>query len=33
MALMSANDDHKLEGIARDVNELMKKFPLYPELG
>jgi glycine hydroxymethyltransferase len=31
-ALMNADDDHKLENIARDVNEFMKGFPLYPEL-
>jgi hypothetical protein len=30
---MSADDDHKLEQIAITVNEFMKKFPLYPELG
>jgi len=32
-ALMNADDEHKLEGIATAINELMKKFPLYPELG
>ena len=32
-ALMNGDDDHKLEGIAKDVNDFMKKFPLYPELG
>ncbi|HUQ65298.1 MAG TPA: serine hydroxymethyltransferase [Flavitalea sp.] len=32
-ALMSGDDEQKLENIARDVNEFMKKFPLYPELG
>jgi glycine hydroxymethyltransferase len=32
-ALMNADDDHKLESIAKDVNAFMKKFPLYPELG
>src|SRR5205085_6552551 len=32
-ALMSGDDEHKLENIAKDVNEFMKKFPLYPELG
>jgi glycine hydroxymethyltransferase len=32
-ALISADDDHKLENIAKDVNEFMKSFPLYPELG
>jgi glycine hydroxymethyltransferase len=31
-ALMNADDDHKLEVIAKDVNDFMKKFPLYPEL-
>ena len=32
-ALMNGDDEHKLESIAKDVNEFMKKFPLYPELG
>ncbi len=32
-ALVNADDDAKLESIAKEVNELMKAFPLYPELG
>jgi glycine hydroxymethyltransferase len=32
-ALMNGDDDHKLEAIAKEVNEFMNKFPLYPELG
>lgn len=32
-ALMNGDDEHKLEGIANDVNQFMKQFPLYPELG
>jgi glycine hydroxymethyltransferase len=31
-ALMNADDDQKLETIAKDVNSFMKGFPLYPEL-
>ena len=25
--------EHELQSIAKDVNEFMNKFPLYPELG
>jgi glycine hydroxymethyltransferase len=32
-ALMNADEDAKLEKLAKEVNELMKGFPLYPELG
>jgi glycine hydroxymethyltransferase len=32
-ALLNADDDGVLEKIAKEVNELMKQFPLYPELG
>lgn len=32
-ALMNADDESKLEGIAKEVNAFMKGFPLYPELG
>ena len=32
-ALIHADDEGVLERLAKDVNELMKQFPLYPELG
>ena len=32
-ALMNADDEAKLEAIAKDVNVFMNGFPLYPELG
>ncbi|HSB92503.1 MAG TPA: serine hydroxymethyltransferase, partial [Flavitalea sp.] len=32
-SLINADNDHALESIAKEVNELMKQFPLYPELG
>jgi glycine hydroxymethyltransferase len=32
-SLVNADNDHELENIAREVNQLMKQFPLYPELG
>jgi glycine hydroxymethyltransferase len=32
-ALMNADDEHKLESIAKEINAFMKDFPLYPELG
>ena len=32
-ALTHADDDAYLEGIAKEVNNWIKQFPLYPELG
>jgi glycine hydroxymethyltransferase len=32
-SLMNADDEVFLEKLAKEVNELMKQFPLYPELG
>lgn len=32
-ALVNADNDHEMEKIAGEVNEFMKQFPLYPELG
>lgn len=32
-ALVNADDEAKLEAIAKDVNAFMNGFPLYPELG
>ncbi|MBC7829465.1 MAG: serine hydroxymethyltransferase [Chitinophagaceae bacterium] len=32
-ALRNADDDHKLDSLAKAVNGFMQKFPLYPELG
>ncbi|MBL7699353.1 MAG: serine hydroxymethyltransferase [Chitinophagaceae bacterium] len=32
-ALVNADDEGKLEGIAKEVNAFMQGFPLYPELG
>jgi glycine hydroxymethyltransferase len=32
-ALMNADDEAKLESLAKEVNAFMKQFPLYPELG
>lgn len=32
-ALMNADDENHLEKLAKEVNEMMKGFPLYPELG
>jgi glycine hydroxymethyltransferase len=31
-ALMNADDEAKLESLAKEVNKFMKQFPLYPEL-
>lgn len=32
-ALVSADNEPKLHSIAKEVNQFMKQFPLYPELG
>ena len=32
-ALVNGENDHEMEKIAGEVNEFMKQFPLYPELG
>ena len=32
-SLVNADNEHELESIAKEVNEFMKQFPLYPELG
>lgn len=32
-ALINADDESRLEKIAGEINEMMKGFPLYPELG
>jgi glycine hydroxymethyltransferase len=32
-ALMNADDDTYLEKLAKEINQMMKQFPLYPELG
>jgi glycine hydroxymethyltransferase len=32
-ALMNAENDHTLERLAKQVNDFMNQFPLYPELG
>ena len=31
--LMNTDDEHLIGSIRSDVNEFMKQFPLYPELG
>ena len=32
-SLVNADNEHELESVAKEVNEFMKQFPLYPELG
>jgi glycine hydroxymethyltransferase len=32
-SLVHADNEHELESISKEVNEFMKQFPLYPELG